>query len=51
MNPLDFPLLADENIAPAVVAALRERHIDVRTASELGLVGASDSILLARATS
>jgi predicted nuclease of predicted toxin-antitoxin system len=50
MNPLDFPLLADENIAPAVVAALRERHIDVRTASELGLVGASDSILLARAT-
>ena len=50
MNPLEFALLADE-IAPAVVTPLRERQIDVRTASELGLVGAADSILLARATS
>jgi predicted nuclease of predicted toxin-antitoxin system len=51
MNPLEFALLADENIAPAVVTALRERQIDVRTTSELGLVGAADSVLLARALS
>lgn len=50
MNPLEFALLADENIAPDVVAALRERQMDVRTASELGLLGVADSALLARAT-
>jgi predicted nuclease of predicted toxin-antitoxin system len=50
MNPLEFALLADENIAPDVVAALRQRQMDVRTASESGLLGATDSALLARAT-
>jgi hypothetical protein len=37
MNPLDFALVADENIAPELVAALRERRIDVGTLHELGL--------------
>jgi hypothetical protein len=40
MNPLDFALVADENIAPELVAALRERRIDVCTLHELGLSGA-----------
>lgn len=38
MNPLEFALLADENIAPDVVAALREHLVDVRTlATEFAL--------------
>jgi len=49
MNPLEFALLADENVAPEVVVAMRERHLDVVTAGELGLSGAPDSALLARA--
>ena len=32
MKPLDFPLLSDENIAPDVVAGLRARGCDLRTA-------------------
>jgi predicted nuclease of predicted toxin-antitoxin system len=46
MNPLDSALLADENISPDVVAALRRRGIDVTTALERGLGGASDAALL-----
>lgn len=51
MNPLGFPLLADENVAPDVVAALRERGIDVCTATEAGLSGATDAAILAYAMS
>ena len=46
MNPLDFALVADENIAPELVAALRERRIDVCTLRELGLSGAEDVEIL-----
>jgi predicted nuclease of predicted toxin-antitoxin system len=49
MNPLDSALLADENISPEVVAALRERGFDVVTAIESGLVGLPDVALLGRA--
>ena len=48
MNPLDSALLADENVSPDVVAALRRRGADVATALELGLGGASDATLLRR---
>jgi len=51
MKPLDSALLADENISPDVVAALRRRGVDVTTATELGLGGASDAALLDRAAS
>jgi predicted nuclease of predicted toxin-antitoxin system len=51
MNPLDFALLADENISLELVAALRERGIDICTIGELGLVGGSDAAVLARAKS
>ena len=51
MKPLDSALLTDENISPDVVAALRRRGVDVTTATELGLGGASDAALLDRAAS
>ena len=51
MKPLDSALLTDENISPDVVAALRRRGVDVTTATELGLGGASDAALLHRAAS
>jgi len=46
MNPLAFALLTDENISPEVVAALRDRGLDIQTAVELGLAGGADSALL-----
>ena len=51
MNPLDFALVADENIAPELVADLRKRRIDVCTLHELGLSGAADADILSRAHS
>jgi predicted nuclease of predicted toxin-antitoxin system len=51
MNPLDFALLTDENIAPEVVAALRDRRIDICTLHDLGLSGATDTDILSRAHS
>jgi predicted nuclease of predicted toxin-antitoxin system len=39
----------DEQVALAVAQALRRRGIDVRTASESNLLGASDEDVLARA--
>lgn len=51
MKPLDSALLADENISPDVVAALRRMGVDVATALDLGLGGASDSALLDLAAS
>ena len=31
MKPLDFPLLADENIHPDVISYLRQQECDVRS--------------------
>lgn len=51
MTPLAFPLLTDENIAPdVVVAGLRARGLDVRTAWEEQLIGRPDLDVLERAT-
>ncbi len=49
MKPLEFPLLADENIHPDVVSALRERRCDVTTVVEAGLGGAADDAVLRHA--
>jgi predicted nuclease of predicted toxin-antitoxin system len=50
VTPLDFPLLTDENIAPDVVAGLRARGLDVRTAWNEQLIGRPDVDVLERAT-
>ncbi len=49
MHPLDFPILADENIHPDVVGFLRERGTDVCSVTEEGLAGQDDLTLLRRA--
>jgi predicted nuclease of predicted toxin-antitoxin system len=49
MRPLDFPLLADENIHPAVVRALAAQGKDVRSVSTEGLTGRPDAEVLRRA--
>jgi predicted nuclease of predicted toxin-antitoxin system len=49
VKPLAYPLLADENIHPNVVAALREQGKDVVTAIELGVGGKPDVTVLAKA--
>jgi hypothetical protein len=36
VKPFEYSLLADENIGPEVVAGLRQRGCDVRTAAEEG---------------
>ena len=46
MNPLDFPLLADENIHPEVVRFLVDRGYDVQSIAEQGLFGQSDANVL-----
>lgn len=46
MKPLDFPLLADENIHPDVVAFLREQGSDIESVVENGLCGQRDVTLL-----
>jgi predicted nuclease of predicted toxin-antitoxin system len=51
MKPLQYPLLADENIGPEVVAGLRARGCDVRTVAEEGLIGQPDRAVLDRAVS
>jgi predicted nuclease of predicted toxin-antitoxin system len=50
VTPLDFPLLTDENIAPEVVAGLRARGLDLRTAWDEQLIGRPDVDVLERAT-
>ena len=50
MKPLDFPLLADENIAPDVVSGLRARGHDVRSVWDEALVGRPDGDVLETAT-
>jgi predicted nuclease of predicted toxin-antitoxin system len=49
VRPLDFPLLTDENIAADVVAGLRARGCDVRSAHEEQPVGRGDDEVLERA--
>ena len=49
MNPLEFPLLADENIDPDVIAFLRQCGKDVQSIAEEGLFGLSDLAVLRRA--
>jgi predicted nuclease of predicted toxin-antitoxin system len=49
MSPLDFPLLADENIHPDVVAFLQQEGKDFQTVVGQGLIGQSDLIVLRRA--
>ncbi len=51
MKPFEFPLLADENVAPDVVTGLRERKCNVRTVGEEQLIGRPDTEVLARAVS
>ena len=46
MKPLDFPLLADENIHPDVIAYLRQQECDVRSIAEEALFGSSDRAIL-----
>jgi predicted nuclease of predicted toxin-antitoxin system len=49
MNPLEFPLLTDENIHPDVVLFLRQQGYDVGTNREEQLNGQSDLLILRRA--
>jgi predicted nuclease of predicted toxin-antitoxin system len=49
MRPLDYPLLADENIHPGVVEHLKSLTKDIRTVREEVLLGANDSDVLRRA--
>ena len=51
MNLAEFRYLADENVAPAVVAYLRSLGLDVSTVSEKRLAGASDARVLESAAS
>ena len=46
MKPLDFPLLADENIHPDVISYLRQQECDVRSIAEEELLGSSDRSVL-----
>jgi predicted nuclease of predicted toxin-antitoxin system len=46
VKPLDFPLLADENIHPDVIAYLRQQECDIRSIAEDDLFGQSDRTVL-----
>lgn len=50
MNPFDFPLLADENIHPEVIAFLRQEGFDVESIAEQGQFGRADADVLKQAT-
>ncbi len=49
MNPLDHPLLLDQNIHRDVAQALREQGRDVVTVEDLGMAEAADRAILATA--
>ena len=51
MRPLEYPLLLDENIHPAVLEALRAGGRDVQSVFSKGAIGASDVEVLELATS
>ena len=46
MKALDFPLLADENVNPNVIAFLRKAGLDVESVSEQGKFGLPDTQVL-----
>lgn len=48
MSLFDRPLLADENIHPAVIQALADRGVKIVSVTEIGLAGASDVSILRR---
>ena len=50
MNPVGYPLLLDENVAPDVADGLRANGLDVRTVPEEDLIGRPDVEVLRRAT-
>ncbi len=50
MKALDFPLLADENVHPDVIAFLRETGLDVDSIAEQGKFGLPDTQVLEQAT-
>lgn len=49
MKPIDFPLLADENIHPDVVAGLLARGRDIVSVAQEGLTGGADATVLRHA--
>jgi hypothetical protein len=49
MHPLDYPILADENIHPQVVESLRRDGTEITSIAEQGLFGSSDSSILEKA--
>jgi predicted nuclease of predicted toxin-antitoxin system len=51
VKPLDWPILADENIDRRLVLLLRDAGLDLVTVVELGLAGSSDATVLETATS
>ncbi len=50
MKALDFPLLADENVHPNVIAFLRKIGLDVDSIAEQGQFGLPDIQVLQQAT-
>lgn len=50
MKPLEFPLLADENIHPHVIEFLRRDGLDIESIFEQGKLGLSDTQVLQQAT-
>jgi len=46
LKPLDFPLLADENIHSDVISFLRETGLDFESVAEQGTYGISDTQVL-----
>lgn len=50
MKPLDFPILADENVHPEVIEFLRNVGLDVDSVAEQGNFGLSDTGVLQQAT-
>ncbi len=46
MKLFDFPFLADENVHPDVVAYMHNKEMRVQTASEVGLMGQPDTVVL-----
>jgi len=50
VKALDFPLLADENVHPDVIAFLRGIRLNVESIAEQGQFGLPDTQVLQRAT-
>lgn len=49
MKALEFPILADENVHPDVIAFLRRMGVDVKSAAERGKYGLPDAEVLRQA--